>query len=103
MEDAFLAAVKQAFHAANECHDCTFKYTLGTQVVAALSVAQCIVEYGSGNEFIRIDKLTDSFRSFGDISLIEYHGRGSSDAIKLLFEFNFDGQPHQVIYMLPQG
>ena len=103
MEDAFLAAVKQAFHAANVCHDCNFKYTLQTKVVAALSVAQCIVEYESGNEFIRLDKLIDSFRGFGDIKLIEYRGRGSSDAIQLLFEFKFEGQPHQVIYILPQG
>jgi hypothetical protein len=103
MEDSFLAAVKQAFHTANVGDDCTFEFTLKTQVVAALSVAQCIVEYESGNEYIRIDKLTDAFRAFGDVNLVEYRGRGSSDAIQLLFEFKFDGQPHQVIYMLPQG
>jgi hypothetical protein len=103
MEDAFLAAVKQAFYAANLGHDCKLKYRLQNQVVAALSVAQCIVEYESGNEYIRLDKLIDSFRSFCDIKLIEYRGRGSSEDIQLLFEFNFQGKPHQVIYILPQG
>lgn len=103
MEDAFLAAVKQAFHAANVCHDCIFKYTLQTKMAAVLPVSQCIVEYETGNEYIRLDTLIEAFHRFGDVKLIEYRGRGSTDAIQLLFEFKFEGQPHQVVYILPQG
>lgn len=101
MEEAFLAAVKQAFYAANVCRDCNFKITPQTKTVAAISVPQCIVEYESGNEFIRLDNLISSFSGFGAVKLIEYRGRGGTDANQLLFEFNFEGQPHQVVYILP--
>ena len=103
MQDAFAAAVRQAFHEANATHDCTLTYTTRITSYAALSIAQCIVSYESGNEFFRLDTLIESFRRFGEIARIEFRGRGGSDATQLLFEFIFDGKPHQVIYVLPNA
>ena len=103
MEDAFLAGVKGAFRASNVNDDCVFSFTTKTTTVAGLSVAQCLVKYVSGNEYIRIDMLVDAFRGLGEITLIEYRGRGSTDAVQLLFEFKIKKLRHQVIYLLSEG
>ncbi len=103
MEEAFLAAVKQAFYEANVNHDCVFEYTPTTTAAAMFPVSQCIVRYESGNEYIRLDTLINSLGKFGTVSLIEYRGRGHNDDNQLVFEFKFYGVIHQVIYILPQS
>ena len=101
MEEAFLSFVKQAFHEANVCHDCEFRFETKSVVSAGLQGAQCIVTYESGNEYILLDKLIACLNKSGEIKLIEFRGRGRQEASQLLFEFKFENVPHQVIYLLP--
>lgn len=101
MEEAFLGFVQQAFHEANVCHDCVFRFETRSVVFAGLQGTQCIVTYESGNEYIRLDKLIACLNKSGEIKLIEFRGRGREEASHLLIEFKFENEPHQVIYLLP--
>jgi hypothetical protein len=101
MQSAFLGAVRQAFHDANVGADCNFSFNTKSTAFGVTPISQCIVEYQTGNEYIRLDKLIESFRRFGEITLIEYRGRGSNDSIQIGFEFKFEDELHQVIYLLP--
>jgi len=101
MNESFEAVVKQAFHDANVNHDCKFRFELTHKTVAALTIAQCIVQYDSGNEYIRLDRLFEKLKAAGKIDLIEFRGRGAQDATQIVVDMTFDGQRHQVIYLLP--
>ena len=101
MEESFEAAVKQAFHQANVNHDCEFDFKKKTTVVAALEIAQCIVSYKKGNEYIRLDTLLSSLEAYGAIELVELRGRGAKDQSQILIEMKCQGVAHQIIYLLP--
>ena len=101
MEHSFEAAVKQAFYEANVNHDCVFDFKMDSHVCAAVTIAQCVVSYKSGNEYIRFDILLSRIKAYGDITFFEFRGRGANDANQICIAMKIQGIDHQIIYLLP--
>lgn len=93
--------IRDAIITANVNGDANFAFSEKTVAIAAVTVKQLHVEYESGNEYLRIDKLITALSECGDFQLCEYRGRGDDDGKRLLVcDVEFDGDPYQVIYHL---
>lgn len=95
-------ALRVAIEAANVNGDADFAYCEKPDAIGAVTVKQLHVEYKSGNEYLRLDKLIAALSECGDFQLCEYRGRGRDDDGKrrLVCDVTFDGDPYQLVYHL---
>ena len=94
-------ALRGAIKAANVNGDADFAFSEQTAPIGAVTVKQLHVEYKSGNEYVRIDRLIAALSECGDFQLCEYRGRGGDDGkLRLVCDIKFDGDRYQLIYHL---
>jgi hypothetical protein len=94
-------ALRIAIKAANVNGDADFAYSERTAAIAAVTVKQLHVEYKSGNEYLRLDRLIAALSECADLQLCEYRGRGGDDGQRrLVCDVTFDGDPYQLVYHL---
>ena len=94
-------ALRDAIKAASVNGDANFAFSEQTASIATVTVKQLHVEYKSGNEYLRIDKLITALSKCGDFQLCEYRGRGGDDGkLRLVCDIKLDGDLYQLIYHL---
>ena len=93
--------LRDAIETSNVNGDAVFAFSEKPALSAAVTLKQSHVEYKSGNEYLRIDRLIAALNECGDFQLCEFRGRGGDDGKRrLVCDVKFDGEAYQLVYHL---
>ena len=98
-----LDLLKQAFELATTGNGAEYDFRESSATVGGVAGELLLVEYRSGNEYIRLDILLDALRKLGKDADIEFRGRGEPQerSPKFVAGVRIEGEYYQLVYFLP--